>query len=86
MLEQRTHKDIDPLIFATLSVSLVPLAATKFFEFLNAWALRRENRLIKIKIQLGKDKVVEFEGSETMSKKEVEAWIRTIEKSLQSKK
>jgi hypothetical protein len=77
-----TNKEIDPLLFATLSLSLAPIAAAKFFEFLNAWSLRRENRSIKIKIQLGKDKLIEFEGSETMSKKDVEGWILSVKNAM----
>lgn len=81
----QTDKEIDPLTFAALSLALAPAAATKFFEFLNAWAMRRENRLIKIKIQLGKSRSIEFEGSETLSKKDVEGWILAIEKALKQK-
>jgi hypothetical protein len=83
--ERQVNKDIDPLAFAALSISMAPIAMTKFFEFLNMWALRRENRNIKIKIQLGKNKSIEFEGSETLSKKDVETWILVIEKALKNK-
>ena len=86
IVNDQINKDIDPLLFATLSISLAPVVTTKFFEFLNAWAMRRENRLIKIKIQLSKDKFIEFEGSETMSKKDVENWILAVEKALNTKK
>jgi hypothetical protein len=86
ILDNHEVKEIDPMIFATLSLSLAPIVATKFFEFLNTWLLRRENRLVKIKIQIGKDKSIEFEGSETMSKKDVEAWILAIETALKSKR
>ncbi len=85
ILDDHIYKDIDPLIFATLSLSLAPIVTTKFFEFLHAWSMRRENRLIKIKIQLGKDKFIEFEGPETMSKKDVDGWILSVEKAIKSK-
>ena len=86
IVDDHANKDIDPLLFATLSISLAPIVTTKFFEFLNAWSLRRENRLIKIKLQLSKDEFIEFEGSETMSKQEVEAWVLAIKKTLKSKR
>jgi hypothetical protein len=49
------------------------------------WALRRENRNIRIKMQLGRNKSIEFEGSETLSEKDVEAWILAVEKALKNK-
>lgn len=79
------HKDIDPLAFATLTVAVAPVVVTKFFEFLNAWALRRENRHVRIKLQLGKDKSIEFEGSETLSKEDVEKWIRVLDGAMKKK-
>jgi hypothetical protein len=75
-------KEIDPLAFAILSFNLIPTVLARFFEFLNAWAMRRENRMVKIRVQLGKNKYVEFEGSETMSKKDVEGWVAAVEKTL----
>ncbi|MBI5294315.1 MAG: hypothetical protein HY869_02485 [Chloroflexi bacterium] len=79
------HKDIDPLAFATLTVAIAPIVVTKFFEFLNTWALRRENRHVRIKLQLGKDKSIEFEGSETLSKEDVEKWIRVLDGAMKKK-
>ncbi len=79
------HKDIDPLAFATLTVAIAPVVVTKFFEFLNTWALRRENRHVRIKLQLGKDKSIEFEGSETLSKEDVEKWIRVLDGAMKKK-
>jgi hypothetical protein len=79
------HKAIDPLAFATLTVAVAPVVAGKFFEFLNTWIMRRENRHVRIKLQLGKDRSIEFEGSETLSKADVEEWIRTLEGALQNK-
>jgi hypothetical protein len=83
--EQQINKDIDPLTFAALSIYLAPVVMPKFLEFLTTWAMRRENRLIKIKVQLGKNKYAEFEGSETLSKKDVESWISAVEKALKHK-
>lgn len=79
------QKDIDPLAFATLTVAIAPIVVTKFFEFLNTWALRRENRHVRIKLQLGKDKSIEFEGSETLSKEDVEKWIRILDGAMKKK-
>lgn len=79
------QKDIDPLAFATLTVAIAPIVVTKFFEFLNTWALRRENRHVRIKLQLGKDKSIEFEGSETLSKEDVEKWIRVLDGAMKKK-
>ncbi|MBI3174887.1 MAG: hypothetical protein HYZ25_14270 [Chloroflexi bacterium] len=79
-------KDIDPLAFATLSIAIAPIVATKFFEFLNTWALRRENRNIRIKIQVGKDESIEFEGSETLSKQDVEEWIEAIARAMKKRR
>ena len=80
--DQSAGKDIDTLTFAALALSLAPTVATKFFEFLNAWSMRRENRQIRIKIQTGRNKFIEFEGSETLSKQKIEELIATVEKAL----
>jgi hypothetical protein len=78
-------KDLDPLTFAALTISLAPTMITKFFEFLNAWAMRRENRMIKIKIQIDRNTCIEFEGSETLSPKKIEDMLTTIRKTLKRK-
>jgi hypothetical protein len=47
--------------------------------------MRRENRQIRVKIQTGRNKFIEFEGSETLSKQKIEEWIATVEKALKQK-
>ncbi len=80
---RQVEGDIDPLLFAALGFSLAPAVTPKFLEFLNAWVMRRENRVIKVKVQLGWNQSIEIDGSETLSQKKMEDWISAIEKSRQ---
>src|SRR5215216_2383641 len=54
-------KSIDPVIAGALIISVTPTVLTKFLDFLHAWAMRRENHTLKIKIQTPDNSVIEIE-------------------------
>lgn len=78
-------KGIDHVILGTLLISVSPIMLTKFLDFLHAWALRQENRVIKIKIQTKANQVIEVEVPETMSPDEVKKWIGEIKSTVNQK-
>lgn len=80
--DQPASKNVETLIFASRALSLAPTTAAKFFEFLNSWSMRPDNRQIRVKIQTGRNKFIEFEGSETLSKQKIEELVAAVEKTL----
>jgi len=79
-------KGIDPVVLGTLLVSISPIMLTKFLDFLHAWSLRQENRVIKIKIQTNANQIIEIEVPETTSPDEVKKWINEIKSTISPKK
>ena len=78
-------KPIDPVTLGVLIVAVAPIAVTKFLEFLQAWAMRREGRTVKIKIQNAKGSLIEIEVPATTSTAEIQKWIGLIKESLVEK-
>jgi len=78
-------KGIDPVILGTLLISVSPIMLTKLLDFLHAWALRQENRVIKIKIQTKANQVIEVEVPETMSPDEIKKWVGEIKSAVNQK-
>ncbi len=68
-----------------LIVAVAPLAVTKFLEFLQAWALRREGRAVKIEIQNVKGSLIEIEVPATTSTVEIRKWIGMVKECLAEK-
>jgi hypothetical protein len=75
-------KGIDPMI-AAISFSMLSNSLPQILVFLHDWALRREGRVLKIKIQSKKDKFIEMEIPTALSKKEVKDWIETIQSAME---
>jgi len=78
-------KPVDPVVLGALAVTVGPLVLTKVLDFLHAWAMRREDRNVKIKIQSA-DKSLEVEVPTTMSPDETKAWINALKGTLISSK
>ena len=55
----------------------------KFLDFLHAWAMRKENRHIKVKLQAD-DKSVEIEVPQTSSPDEIKKWMKLAQDSLKN--
>jgi hypothetical protein len=70
---------VDPVIVGMLIVAIGPTLLTKLLDFLHAWAMRREGRTIKIKIQTPDGAIVEVEFPQTVSFDDVEQWIAKVE-------
>ncbi len=82
--ELSANKDGDALALGLLTLTLIPSMLPKFLDFLHAWAMRRENRHIKVKIQLS-DKSVEIEVPQTSSPDEIKKWMELANDSLSAK-
>ncbi|MBN1148997.1 MAG: hypothetical protein JXA78_17195 [Anaerolineales bacterium] len=74
--------EMDPALLGALVVSLGPLALDKLLGFLHDWAMRRQGRSVKIKIQTAEGAAVEVEVPETMEPAQVQAWIEMVGRSL----
>jgi hypothetical protein len=79
-------KVIDPVILGALVVAVGPTVLTKFLEFLHAWAMRREGRTVKLKLQTPEGAALEIEVPQTMSPAEVKKWIDTLSEAVTKKK
>lgn len=75
-------KGVDPLLIGALVVTIGPTILTKFLEFLHAWAIRREGRTIRIKLQTAESESVEIEVPETASYDQVKEWIKISQQAL----
>jgi hypothetical protein len=78
-------KGADP-VFAALTFSMLSTSLPLILTFAHDWALRRESRVLKIKIQSQKDEIIEVEIPGGMSKDEVKDWIKLVQKSVKNKK
>jgi hypothetical protein len=64
-------KAVEAISVGALGVAVLPVILPKLVEFLQAWSLRRENRTVKIKTQVG-DRSLEVEYlPETMTQDEL---------------
>ena len=68
-------KSIDPVIAGALIVALAPAALTKLLEFLHAWAMRRDEHNLKIKIQKADGSALEIEVPTSMPLSVAKKWI-----------
>jgi hypothetical protein len=76
---------VDPLTLGTLLLAIVPTALPKLMEVLNGWAMRGENRKVKIKTQVG-DRSVEVEyNPTTMSQAELKQLVQTLSSAISAK-
>ena len=74
-------KAVDPVL-AAVCFSMLSNSLPQILNFLHDWALRREGRVLKIKIQSKKDKVIEMEIPTSLSNKEVKAWIKSVQSAI----
>lgn len=74
-------KGVDPVL-AAIGFSMLSNSLPQILTFLHDWALRRENRVLKVKIQSKKDKFIEMEIPTGLSKKEVKDWIESIQSAI----
>lgn len=66
----------------SLAVAVLPTVFPKLIEFLQSWSLRAENRMVKIKTQVG-DRSIEVEYSPaTMSTAELKRVVKTLSEAL----
>lgn len=79
-------KGVDPMILGALVVAVGPTTLTKLLEFLHAWAMRREDRTVKLKIQTEGGAMLEVEVPATMSPAEVKQWVNSLNETLEKKK
>jgi hypothetical protein len=77
----------DPITVGTIIVTLATAGVfTALVETLRAWALRKEARQVKIKVQVG-EKIIEFEYSPTaVSEKELLGFTESIMKVIDNEK
>lgn len=75
-------KAMDPALLSALVVAVAPTMLSQLLEFLHAWAMRREGRVVKVKLQTGDGRVVEGEFPATMSQEDARQWIAVVAKSL----
>lgn len=80
-VSQAGAKGLDPVL-GTLIVTLGATVLTKILEFLHAWAMRREDQIVRIKIQVPDMTSIEVEVPQTAKTDEVKAWIQTVEQAL----
>jgi hypothetical protein len=78
-------KGVDPMLLGMLAVWAGPVVLPKFLEFLHSWAMRREGRTVKVKLQTAEGAALEVEVPATMSPAEVKTWIRTVSEALAQK-
>jgi hypothetical protein len=79
----RGQRDVDPLVVGTVLLTFIPIVLPKVLEFLQAWAMRRENSSIRVKIT-AKDKTVEIEVPSSLSPEEARRWIIMVKQNLAS--
>jgi hypothetical protein len=75
-------KGVDPVLVGALLLVLAPPVLTKILEFLHAWALRREGRVIKVKLQTEKDTSIELEIPSSLSEADIKKWVDLAQSSL----
>lgn len=75
-------KAIDPATLNALILSVSPIAITKLLEFLHNWMLRKEERVIKIKVQRQDGQSIEIEVPASTTQQELKTWIKTVETAI----
>jgi hypothetical protein len=78
-------KAVDPITLGALAVAVLPAVVPKLVELLQSWAMRGENRMVKIKTQIG-DQSLEVEYSpRSMSQAELMGLVNTLTGKLMEK-
>ena len=72
----------DTVVLGGLLLAVAPMVMTKLLEFLQAWAMRREGRMLKLNLQTADGASVQIEVPQTMSRSEVKRWLDTINEAL----
>jgi len=76
-------KAVDPVTLGALAVVVLPAVVPKLVEFMQSWTMRKENRTVKIKTQIG-DQSLEIEYSpKLMSQTELMTVVDTLTRKLQ---
>ena len=75
-------KGFDPALLGALAATAAPIVLPKILDFLHAWTLRREGRVVKVKIQRSDGSAIEGEFPETMSPEQARRWIKTVASGL----
>jgi hypothetical protein len=75
-------KSIDPETLNALILSIAPISFMKLLEFLHNWMMRKEGRVIKIKVQKLNGQSVEIEVPASTSQQELKMWIKTVEAAI----
>ena len=76
-------KAVDPVTLGALAVAVLPAVVPKLVEFMQSWTMRKENRTVKIKTQIG-DQSLEIEYSpKLMSQTELMTVVDTLTRKLQ---
>lgn len=78
-------KGLDPVMLGMLAVWAGPIVLPKFLEFLHAWAMRREGRTVKVKLQKADGSALEVEVPAAMPPAQVKTWISAVSEALAQK-
>ena len=75
-------KAVDPVLLGALVIAIAPAVTDKVLDFLHAWMMRREGRMVKIKIQTAKDASIELEIPERMSQTDFKKLVKIVNETL----
>ncbi len=76
-------KTADPVTIGSLAILVLPTIVPKLMELLQSWAMRGENRTVKIKSQVG-DRSIELEYSPaSMSSADLVHLVKTLTDTMQ---
>jgi hypothetical protein len=81
----RGSKSVDPVLVA-IGFSMLSNSLPQILTFLHDWALRREGRILKIKIQSAKNRFIEMEIPSSMSKMELAEYIKVMQSTMKQKR
>ncbi|MFX1355504.1 MAG: hypothetical protein ACFFGP_16240 [Promethearchaeota archaeon] len=68
----------DPFTIGALVLGVMPVVLPKLIEFMQTWALRGENRTVKIKTAAGLD--IEFTPDKKLSPADLEKYVKALSK------
>ncbi len=71
------EKAVDPVTLGALGIVVLQAALPKLLEFMQAWSLRNEGHIIKIKAQRG-ERSIEVEYPKMMTADEAEMHIKMV--------
>lgn len=81
----KAKSGIDPIVLGGILVYTSQTVLPKILEFVYAWAMRREGRNIKIKIQ-NQNGSIEIDVPETKDIEDIKLWINELTKKLSEDK